>query len=180
MQVTCHPRGDSLGPGSATLCGSARTPRDSTRAFNGASNGDPAGDSSPAATAPPTTKERDSLSHSLTASHQFPPQLPTQLLVTPLLNSAPNPDWFLGVSARPFIAPALRPSFLSARGKNPRSDGVVFLRSNGFFTVAFVFFICREAVVVVEVAWLQCGWRCGGDGVVVVVFVGVLEKVVVR
>ena len=59
MRVTCHPRGDSLGPGSATLGGSARTPRDSTRAFNGASNGDPVGDSSPAATAPPTTKERD-------------------------------------------------------------------------------------------------------------------------
>ena len=57
--VTCHPRGDSLGPGSATLGGSARTPLDSTRAFNGTSHGDPAGDSSPAAAAPPTTKERD-------------------------------------------------------------------------------------------------------------------------
>ena len=66
MRVTCHPRGDSLGPGSATLGDSARTPRDSTRAFNG----DPAGDSSPAATAPPTTKERDQAEglsfHSLT------------------------------------------------------------------------------------------------------------------
>ena len=30
MLVTCHLRGDSLGPGSATLGGSARTPRDST------------------------------------------------------------------------------------------------------------------------------------------------------
>ena len=72
VQVTYHPRGDSLGAGSVTLGGSARTPRDSTRAFNGASNGDPAGDSSPAATAPPTTKERDQEEgpsfHSLTAS----------------------------------------------------------------------------------------------------------------
>ena len=84
--VTCHPHGDSLGPGSATLGGSARTPLDSTRAFNGASNSDPAGDSSPAATAPPTTKERDSLSYPLTASSTPSSRLPSQH------SAEPRPD----------------------------------------------------------------------------------------
>ena len=127
VQVTCHPRGDSLGPGSATLGGSAHTPRDSTRAFNGASNGDPAGNSSPAATAPPTTKERDQAErfsfHSLTGeinggeqdlnpghrlvqmwsqpSQTTRPQVPTRLRCTPRLTA-----WcFIPAFYRPSTSP---------------------------------------------------------------------------
>ena len=124
MRVTCHPRGDSLGPGSATLGGSARTLRDSTRAFNGASNGDPADDSSPAATAPLTTKERDQeegLSfHSLTASstqrrtQTRPDQTSDDLRLDLRLLQTAQTDCSLGVPAHLFIAPALRPSLRGA------------------------------------------------------------------
>ena len=123
--VTCHPHGDSLGPGSVTLGGSARTPLDSTRAFNGASNGDPAGDSSPAATAPLKTKERD---QGEGLSFLFPDCQLNSLLQTAFstqrrTQTRPDqtrPDQLVGVFARPFFAPALRPPF-AARGKNSGS-----------------------------------------------------------
>ena len=180
--VTCHPRGDLPGPGSETLGGPARTPLDSARAFNG----DPAGDSSPARPAPLSTNER------LTDSSALPDhnsQTVNDCSSTPLPdlhNSTQQLSCALGVQ-RAFLSPRCPAPPPQHAGENPRSVVSGFPPEQRFFFYRCFppFFLSNHRVgwqrcysMVVSVVCGDvggcgeggcgcCGWRCGGDGVVV-------------